>query len=70
MYGDSRCGKCWPSSFVCVVLVLEPLLVLVLVSEDRDYLYLLCPTEQVLPEDGDRIQSTKRCVLNKIQDDG
>jgi hypothetical protein len=23
-----------------------------------------------LPEEGDRIQSTKRCVLNKKQDDG
>jgi hypothetical protein len=34
-------------------------LVLVLVSGDRD------PTEQVSPEGGDRIQSPKRCILNK-----
>jgi hypothetical protein len=34
-------------------------------SGDRDYLYRLGPTEWVLPEDGDRIQSTKFCVLNK-----
>jgi hypothetical protein len=29
-------------------------------SGDRDYPYLLGP-----PEDGDRIQSPKRCILNK-----
>jgi hypothetical protein len=32
---------------------------------DRDQLYRLGPTEYVLPEYGDRIQSQKRCVLNK-----
>jgi hypothetical protein len=30
--------------------------------------YLLSPTEYVAPEDGDRIQSPKRFVLNKRQD--
>jgi hypothetical protein len=39
--------------------------VLVQVSGDRDYLYRLGPTEYVSPEDGDRIQSPKRYVLNK-----
>jgi hypothetical protein len=39
-------------------------------SEDRECLYLLGPTEVVPPEDGDRIQSSKRQVLNKRQDDG
>jgi hypothetical protein len=41
-------------------------------SGDMDQLYRLSPTEWVLPEDGDRIQSPKRylkqkqdCVLNK-----
>jgi hypothetical protein len=32
------------------------------VSGDGDY---LGPTEEVPPEDGDRMQSPKRCVLNK-----
>jgi hypothetical protein len=30
----------------------------------------LGPNEQVPPEGGDKIQSPKRCVLCKIQDDG
>jgi hypothetical protein len=28
-------------------------------------LYWVCPTEQSLPDDGDRIQSPKYCVPNK-----
>jgi hypothetical protein len=40
-----------------------PILVLVQVSGDRDYLY-------VLPEDGDKIQCPKRCVLKYKQDYG
>jgi hypothetical protein len=32
-------------------------------------LYRLGPTEQVLPEDGDRIQSPKRCSLKNKQED-
>jgi hypothetical protein len=47
----------------------KPYLVLVQVSRDRDYLYRLGPTEQVLPEDGDRIQSPKRCVFKYKQGD-
>jgi hypothetical protein len=35
------------------------------ISEDRGYLYPLGRTESVPPEEGDRIQSPKRCVLNK-----
>jgi hypothetical protein len=31
-------------------------------------LYRLGPTEYLLPEDGDRIQSPKRCVLKYKQD--
>jgi hypothetical protein len=38
-------------------------LVLVEVSGDRERSYRLGPTEQILPEDGDRIQTPKRCVL-------
>jgi hypothetical protein len=38
-------------------------------SGDRGYLYLLARTKYVLPEYGDRMQSPKRCVLNKRQDD-
>jgi hypothetical protein len=34
-----------------------------------DYLYRLDPTEQVLPEDGDRIRSPKRYILKEKQDD-
>jgi hypothetical protein len=34
------------------------------------YVYVLGPTEYVSTEDGDRIQSPKRNVLNKRQDDG
>jgi hypothetical protein len=30
---------------------------------------LLCPTEQVLPENGDGVQSPKRRILNTRQDD-
>jgi hypothetical protein len=33
------------------------------ISEDRDYLCCLGPTEKALVEDGDRIQSPKHCVL-------
>jgi hypothetical protein len=40
------------------------------VSEDRDSLYLLSQTEYVPPEDGDKNQSPKRCVLNTRQEDG
>jgi hypothetical protein len=40
-----------------------------LLSGDRDQLHRLDPTEYVLPEDGDRIQSPKRCVLKDKQDD-
>jgi hypothetical protein len=32
-------------------------------SRERDYLYRLDPTEEVLPEDGDKIQSRRRCVF-------
>jgi hypothetical protein len=39
---------------------------ILLVSRDRDYLYLLDTTEYIPPEGGDRIQSTKHCVWNKI----
>jgi hypothetical protein len=38
-------------------------------SRDRDKLCLLDPTEKVLPDDGDRIQSPKRYVLKYKQDD-
>jgi hypothetical protein len=34
--------------------------------EDRDYLCFLDPTKKGPHEDGDRIQSPKSCVLNKI----
>jgi hypothetical protein len=34
------------------------------------YVCLMGPTEKVPPKDGDRIQSSKRCVINKRQDDG
>jgi hypothetical protein len=34
------------------------------------YVCLLGPTEKVPPEDGNRIQSSKRYILNKRQDDG
>jgi hypothetical protein len=37
-------------------------------AEIRDELFGLGPTEQVLPEDGERIQSPKRCVLKYEQD--
>jgi hypothetical protein len=38
-------------------------LVLVLVLAGRDYLYQLGPTEKVPPEDGEGIQSLKRCMF-------
>jgi hypothetical protein len=37
---------------------------------ERNYFCMLGPTEQVPPDDGDIIQSPKRRVLNKRQDDG
>jgi hypothetical protein len=37
--------------------------VLVEMSGDRNWLYRMGPTEYILPEDGDRIQSTKHCVF-------
>jgi hypothetical protein len=43
---------------------------LLLVSGDRNELYILGPTEQDPPEDGDRIKSQTSCVLNESQDDG
>jgi hypothetical protein len=36
----------------------------------RQRLYLFGPTEEIAPEDGDRIQSPKLCVLSKKYDDG
>jgi hypothetical protein len=40
-------------------------LVLVLVSGDRDWLYSVESNSRFSPEDGERIQSSKCCVLNK-----
>jgi hypothetical protein len=37
---------------------------------DRASFCLSAPTEEAQPEDGDRIQSPKSCVLNKKQNDG
>jgi hypothetical protein len=34
-------------------------------SRDRDYLYLVCTTEEAPTEDGDRMQSPKRSVLKE-----
>jgi hypothetical protein len=45
-----------------------PIFELTQVSRDRDYLYRLGRNKQVLPEDGDRIQSPKRCVLKNKQE--
>jgi hypothetical protein len=36
-------------------------------SADRDQLYRLSTTEQISPEDGNKTQPPKRCVLNKKQ---
>jgi hypothetical protein len=43
---------------------------IVVVAGDRRCRLALSIGLQVPPEDEDRIQSPKRCVLNKIQDDG
>jgi hypothetical protein len=38
-------------------------------SSQTDYLYALSPTKYVPPADGDRIQSPKNNVLNRIKND-
>jgi hypothetical protein len=53
---------------LCCAWLIYPVLVLVQVSGDRDKLYRLGPTEEVLPEDGDRIHSPKHYVLKNKQD--
>jgi hypothetical protein len=44
-----------------------PIFELAQVSGDRDLLYRLDRTKQVLPEDRDRIQFLKHCVLKNKQ---
>jgi hypothetical protein len=39
-------------------------------AAEREYLCLFGPAEYVPPEDGYRIQSPERSVLNERQDDG
>jgi hypothetical protein len=48
---------------LCSVWLVYPCLMLVQMSRGKKYLYRLGTTELILPEEGDRIQSAKRCVF-------